>query len=720
MAIPEITTEAASAAYETPPSPLEVRMGQLADTILQLLADQAPDRQGRINFSAIAMVSVQRFATELPHFLQRSTEELARAVEIRIRKKIAKLQPEAIRQLQDKLVNQLFDEINYIIKHKDPRGAHATVTPPTFNNGSRMIGNYLELNTRSGTGKHEFRAGIFKSGDYGIDATPFAAYRQTLADYRDLPLHFGVSGGIGTFAQLGDFDTTLGVIPSLRVHSGLRFDFGLGELRLGGSASAMLSMGIHRSTDFYAPLEVGTSLRHYFSRATVFTMGFSSMWIPTPSDIQDVSLTLFQNSSHFFTQLDNEFLDFGVGVEWYNNEIIGQAQLSRTFEISQIGGRLLLGIAGRVALEGTGPENQRWSSTMPSAGITIGYERPEGRTGVRAYTTINTTSNQEGWHARHNTQSKYKAEEVAGALSSDAAVGQEYECKLDDKFAKLSYWCSLGKKQVVKMQCVRGEEYSSSNPVYRCYNEKTPDLVEAKMLFVRNEDVTQKNKDGSITLIEQHRFFKVSSVPALTNKEPVLKALVESKGLSDYIAKLAKLSDDQIVASLSVLAQLGYDSYNDQGLQFVLGNDTINRISLDDMFNTIQLNYKHPEKIDRTTVCRGIAKLITHIAHGAGFEAHNIAIQTKSDGHVVSMIRKPGRDYQFINYGNVLTTVDDMDMTLAVTRFANVNGYPPQTRILVYDHTGAPERNIVTNEGQLLEEATVPSNDFQKFLRFRD
>lgn len=202
-----------------------------------------------------------------------------------------------------------------------------------------------------------------------------------------------------------------------------------------------------------------------------------------------------------------------------------------------------------------------------------------------------------------------------------------------------------------------------------------------------------------------------------------IHSFYDNDSLKGFVKDIESASYQEKLIILNALSSTVYLTYNHEATEGIMDGfqKRTNTISDQEIYEEVRHIVIGGGKVDPTTVCRGIAPFLAHIAKQWGFEAYAVGIDTQGGvGHVVTVVREPGKDeYSIINKGiSSNGEVKDADSLYdALQAYAAQQGYGPQTRFRIYDSEGNYIRSIETQYGANLRERMTPQSRLDAHLR---
>lgn len=703
MALPAVSRNTDDGPLTTLSREREAYASEIAGRVLSLVPEYLRQFEASIDYEVLSERVIAMARDVLGPIADYPLAEYFLAVQTKVLAVIDADSLPASRKLSGEIYRRLFKEIRSILT-RPPEQVLKPRTAIPYSTGDFFNSSRFEV-WKAGQGGYNFgNIGVFRSGDPGVAATPYASYQRRVFRYQNPHFLTNLAVGVGAFAQLPDENFaerySVGIIPSARLLMGLQQKPGGGfTFREAAGANVILPVGVRMNADaVMAPLEVGASVRKEFSRSTSVVLGARALFYPFPENVQDISLNINHDATNFFAKLESPVVDLTTGLSFYNNkETLGQVRLSRTFQ------NVTVSLQGQASLTG-----DSWASAAHTVLLGLNYEAVKDGAGVIARTHLNLRP--------------------AEASNSFLAAGPQYD------FASIDKVQSFGKPGD-EVTCKRELPYHKDGKEYYLYTCPVDSAKQVKLTCAQTPgtdpkkqlDVTCSYQNGSykaqygLTWLDskgEERHFRISKGLNVVAGKGVVSTMLESKSLADLENRLAQLSEAEQAQVINLWLSLLYKSYNTDGLRFLLGTKSVNQISLEEMFTAGQAYMRDPDSVDTSTVCRGIARFGAHLGHVAGFHAHVVALRTDGDSHVVAFLRKPGGHYKVLNYGDDVFETTAVDLPNAILQFSKARNYPPQIRTVIFDHEGKYERTFITNEGRLLIEATTPQNKFEQFLEF--
>lgn len=581
----------------------------------------------------------------------------------------------------------------------------------------------------------QLNGGLFRSGDLGTTVTPYASYLKNffkLDQHHGLfSLHSKIDGGFGGYVLIPDRnvseDYAPGFIPSIRGFLGAEQRILGFKLREGIEQAAAIPLGKRQGTLPNAPLTAGASIGRQV-RSAHFSLGMVQHWYLTASDVQDQSLAWNRDHVSTFFNITLPGMAGQVGMDYFRNESRLKIQLSKLFPM--LGGTGSFSLAADVATKG------QWSSVDHGTFLLFGFSGADrgGNQGVFLKTAVDIRqkpgetyepafykqNDTQKWdpyttmrQTRLNTsQLRFSCEKVSGHDEGNSY--SYYECDIGSNYKDKNLGADMGIEPGSKVYCNENKAGDTLSCQVGQYdkNRKNYDNPNGyKEYSVQFELKREVNDPYSLYLIQGHLNIQA-------DENTPLALMQQSPSLGSFIQALKTMPDDKKMEALNMLARMAYATFDNTGLDFAFGNDRINSIGRDEIYQTVRDQIFDPGKTDKTTVCRGIAKMIASVANDLGYESHAIALNAGKILHVVTALRKYGEEFSFINYGNGTENTYSRKLEEALLVFAHNNGYPPQLQFVVFDHNGRYERTLITNEGRLLQESTTPPSVLDGFLRF--
>lgn len=570
-----------------------------------------------------------------------------------------------------------------------------------FSNTSTI--NSLAIGIRQGVGDNgHIAAGVFRSGDTGTALSQYTAFHYQWLRVNHPSIKAGITSSIGAFSLFPDDNLenryVIGIAPSLSLFLGSEQRLGYG-FRLREAAEWLPSMpvGIHLTTDLHAPLTVGASVEKNFIRTRAYS-GAAIQTLFVTQDVQDPkSRGIVTERIHWFMGIESPLVDAKLSLDFFHNETVGKLQLSK--DVPFAGGLTTF------ALVSQAPLNGEWNAESRSTFLMVSYAQRHPRTEIRASVGIDLESENEPTYSETNPAAgSFDAEKVSSS-NATSAVGSKASCDLSNYYKSGSSATSCTISNI------------NNGKAIPCTIDGKAKNVQCSVTTNKSFDLTYKvhmgyNTSGKLvadSVTEQH----------FIAKDPVLNSLTQNTTRVAFVQSLRALSKDQQLSGLQQLPKILYRTYNSIGLATILGNDTVNLIDSEELYQSIRKYLLDPKSVDPTTVCRGIAKFVAGVAGDLGFESHVVGLRTNTSNHAITLVREPGKDYLVINYGDEVGNTRHTDMVGALLQFAKNNGYPPQLKFRIYDKNGQYERSLITNEGRLVMENTTSPDQAQDFLEFR-
>lgn len=575
-------------------------------------------------------------------------------------------------------------------------------------NGSIISSSQVEYWQRVNS-RGQFKTGLYRSGDDGVAATPYAAFQYQALKLRSKYLESDVIGGMGIFGILPSDEFKeryiAGVDPSLLAFAGSEQILAGGlSLREGAEIKAVLPVGIHRMVDLIAPIDAGVSLGKSFGNSSLVAGGMAGFYAGR-NDVQDgldVPLPLF-NSAGPFASWTTPIVNGRVSWNFYRNGSEFAASLFKGVEIPHVSGLFTFSLTGSGGIEG------EWMAQPFACFASIEYRLARPKWGVSATSSVDMTS------------SRY-----------DRIAGTTYDLGIKD--ARIDEISSLFANENdptgTVVSCHRnaprdvGISYSCTTPMSKhelyCREDagglSCTDPHSDPML---NYHISRFSDDDPFTI----DLFTIDGRPEIPSDgfshNPAIGALMINENFNAFASALNSLSYWEKLSALNALAKLLYRTYDYDGLNSASGRGNVNSASYQEMYAEARNVLFNPDDVKTTSVCRGFAKFIAHLAGMWGLEAHAVGIDKKNNGHVIVMLREPGGSYIFVDKGNDMVATRARTALEALTSYAAETGLPPQLGFTIYDDDGKFERYLQTNEGRMLEKSTTPESKLVPFLETR-
>lgn len=578
----------------------------------------------------------------------------------------------------------------------------------------------------------QLNGGLYRSGDLGTTVTPYASYLKNFfkldQHHGPFSLHSKIDGGFGGYVLIPDRnvseDYAPGFIPSIRGFLGAEQRILGFKLRGGIEQAAAIPFGKRQSPFPIAPLTAGASIGRQV-RSAHFSLGMVQHWYLMASDVQDPSPTWNRDHVSTFFNITLPGIAGQVGMDYFRNESRLKIQLSKLFPM--LGGTGSFSLAADVATKG------QWSSADHGTFLLFGFSGADsgGKQGVFLKTAIDIRQKPEeayepGYYKQNDIQ-KWSPDTTMRQASLDTSQLRfsceqktrhdegvnytYYSCDIGTYYKDANLGIDMGIDPGSKVDCYENKTGDALTCQVTQYDKKSKDHYDPKGYGVQFELKREFNDPYSLYRIQGHLNIQAA-------KDTPLALMQESPNLGSFIQALKKMPDDKHMEALNMLTRMAYATYDETGLDFAFGNDRINSIGRDEIYQTVRDQIFNPGKTDKTTVCRGIAKMIASVANDLGYESHAVTLNTGGNLHVITALRKYGENFRFINYGQGTEYSYTRKLEEALLVFAHNNGYPPQLQFVVFDHNGRYERTLITNEGRLLQESTTPPSVLDGFLRF--
>lgn len=461
-------------------------------------------------------------------------------------------------------------------------------------------------------------------------------------------------------------------------------------------------------------------------RSAHFSLGLSQHWYLMASDIQDPSPSWNRDHVSASFRITLPEMSGQIGTSHFKNETRLNILLTKLFPM--LGGTGSVSLATDIATTG------EWTSVDHGTSLLLGFSgaSPEGRQGLFVNTALDIRQSpddpRETYVGYRNDAQKWNPEFVAAQAKYDTSK-MLFFCEEKTASAEGQTWnyhrCLLNNDKHID-----GNYFYlgiTKEDVITCFDGKERDTLYCEIEQTKKTKGDTKYKGYNVgfelegKLDEPYSLYHMRGrISIAPERDSLLLLLQEKPDLHTFTQALQEMDGLKQLEALNMLAKLAYATYDDTGLDFAFGNDRINAIGRDEIYKTMRGQLFDPNQNNKTTVCRGIAKMIASVAHDLGYEAHTVSINVDSRIHVITALRKYGENFSLINYGDGTEFSYTRKLEEALLRFAHSNGYPPQLQFVVFDHNGNYERTLITNEGRLLLEFTTPPSELDRFLQFRN
>jgi hypothetical protein len=474
-------------------------------------------------------------------------------------------------------------------------------------------------------------------------------------------------------------------MTSLQAYFGAKQDinswFGL---RQAVEGSAWFLLGKNISPNYEAPLKIGSSLLFKTENSTSVAVGAKAVFPINNQDVQDIQKT-YPNFEHVesFVSITSRYIDFDVSMQHYLNSQSITAEIGKEYEISQ-------GDSAHYLTPTVSTQQQLGGDAIYFVGgVFLGLKYAFG-------------------NSEHNVRAE--ANVTAGFSPSDNGIDGHY---IDSGSADLTaaLWGASGTlARLGRFHELKGKEIEHTDGVFHL-GEMDVESDSCKVVGVETWlcDSTDGPAYMQARVERKDGVYKVMDTRSKYSNDVVGDFLREDT-YKGYISRLKKYSKHEQIKALQLLAHVGYETYDEVGKYLSNGSGQVNNISNEDIYTTARAhqlgNSSRP-----TTVCRGFAAFVTETAEKLGFEAHSAVISTGKLGHVISLIREPGKlSFEVINYGSEGRSYGTASIARVLDAYCEEMGYGPQVNYKIYDAKGKYVRTIDTNYGsQVKARMTVPS-----------
>ena len=661
-------------------------------------------------------LDVETLTDELVSFIQKKdpaiaeqqTPEVLSLIKQQIKCLAKTINDESYRSFLVFSTARLLDEIreNYKPSSSFPQQRNGMTTSShdySVENGSRL--NSLSVDYWREFQRFRLDTGFFTAGSETAIGGFYGRGLKELVAKKWGPVGANVDGALAAFVILPQSDSPysdfndrllLGGISSANFFAGTGHDFSSSfGLRGGAQFTPQLWGGMNLSPNTHDPIKAGSSLVFRPTQNIQTSLGAEAHFDLYPRNIQDplswqpnyAGVAPFLAVSSPAVDFESSLLMTGTGKEF-------RAEVGIPFEINR-NHHFLVSMEGFITVDGT--------PVYPAGGFLNFSYMPDigSRQGVVVSANIRTAGGSDYSSSRvYHDNARYE-ELVSNARFADMINRGPNR--------NIIYQCSQEEQRCVRVGnadrpgAIIGNCNSDDGITYECTDDSYSGTTIERTLKV-------SESEGTAMVVDQRAQLHELFVSSLWKAESLEEFANQTRFYSNILPA-------QQLEFLKYITSVLYKTYDDKGLVTLNGSGDVNDMGINDMYLAARNKIMNPYTDDKTTVCRGIARLATALAHRWGWEGYSAAVSAGDMLHVVSVVKPPKfDDYQVISWGDrSYAGANTIFQTLE--NFALAEGLPPQLQYQLYDHEGNYVRAVNTNLGNQLFSRTVAPDRLKAFLR---